>query len=74
MPITFEWNSKKASENTRKHGVSFEGAATCFGDQISRTIHDPDHSVNEDRYVLLGMSTQSQLLVVVHTERGEISV
>lgn len=71
MPITFEWNSKKSSENARKHGVSFEEAATCFGDRISRTIHDPDHSVDEDRYALLGMSAQSRLLVVVHTERGE---
>jgi uncharacterized DUF497 family protein len=71
MPITFEWNSKKASENTHKHGVSFEEAATCFGDLISRVIHDPDHSVDEDRYALLGMSAQSRLLVVVHTERGE---
>ena len=71
MPITFEWNLKKVSENTHKHGVSFEEAATCFGDRISRTILDPDHSVDEDRYVLVGMSAQSRLLVVAHTERGE---
>ena len=71
MPITFEWSLKKASENFRKHGVSFEEAKTCFGDQISQTIHDPDHSTVEDRYVLSGMSAQARILVVVHTERAD---
>jgi len=71
MSITFEWSLKKAFENSRKHGVSFEEAKTCFGDQISQTIHDPEHSYVEDRYVLLGMSTQTRILVVVHTERDD---
>jgi hypothetical protein len=71
MPIIFEWNSKKASDNTRKHGVSFEEAATCFGDRNSQAIQDPDLSYDEDRYILLGMSAQSHILVVVHAERGK---
>ena len=71
MPITFEWSLEKAAGNERKHGVSFEEAATCFGDLNSRTVHDPDHSADEDRYVLLGMSMKSQILVVAHTERGD---
>ncbi len=71
MSITFEWDPEKASENLQKHGVSFEEAATCFRDPLSETIHDPDHSGSEDRYVLLGMSAQARLLVVVHAERGD---
>jgi len=71
MAITFEWDPEKASENLQKHGVSFEEGATCFGDLLSETIHDPDHSEGEDRYVLLGMSAQARLLVVVHVERED---
>ena len=71
MSITFEWDPEKASENIQKHGVSFKEAATCFEDLLSKTIHDPDHSEDEERYVLLGMSAQARLLVVVHTERGD---
>ena len=71
MSITFEWSLQKAAGNARKHGVSFAEAATCFGDPYSWVVHGPDHSEDEDRYVLLGMSTESQILVVAHTERGE---
>ena len=71
MSLTFEWDPEKASDNTLKHQVSFEEAATCFGDTLSRTIHDPEHSESEDRYVLLGMSARGRLLVVVHAERGD---
>ena len=71
MLLTFEWDPEKAAENAGKHGVSFEEASTCFQDTESRTIHDPEHSDTEDRYVLLGMSAQGKLLVVIHTERGD---
>ena len=71
MLLTFEWDSEKASENDSKHGVSFEEASTCFQDPESITIHDPENSDAEDRYVLLGMSAQGRLLVVIHTERRD---
>jgi len=71
MVFTFEWDLAKASENERKHGVSFAEASTCFADPESLTIYDPEHSEKEDRYVLLGMSAHGRLLVVVHSERGD---
>jgi len=67
----FEWSYSKAQGNRRKHGVSFEEATTVFGDTLSRTIHDPDHSAEEDRYVTIGRSSAQRVLVIVHTERGE---
>lgn len=69
--MNFEWNPEKAAANIEKHGVSFEEAATAFGDPLSLTISDPDHSDSEDRFVLLGQSYSGRLLVVVHTERGD---
>ncbi len=71
MWLTFEWDPAKALENERKHGVTFEEASTSFADTASLTIHDPEHSDPEDRYVLLGMSAPGRLLVVVHAERGD---
>jgi len=68
--LIFEWDERKAKQNIRKHGVSFEEAATVFGDQFSIAIYDPLHSEDEDRFVILGMSNKNRLLVVVHTERG----
>lgn len=70
MGLTFEWDTGKALENERKHGVSFAEASSCFGDVRSLTIADPDHSEAEDRYVVLGMSHTGRLLAIVHTERG----
>jgi uncharacterized DUF497 family protein len=69
--LTFEWDPTKALDNERKHGVSFDEAKTAFADASSLTIHDPEHSDPEDRYVLLGMSAAGRLLVVVHVERGD---
>ena len=70
--LFFEWDESKAAKNFRKHGVSFEEAATAFGDPFSITIYDPLHSENEDRFILLGMSGKNRLLlVVVHTDRHE---
>jgi len=71
MPLNFEWDRTKASANLRKHGVSFEEAATVFADESSLTIPDPDHSLVERRFVLLGTSYRGKMRVVVHTERGD---
>ena len=68
--MRFEWDSDKAAENLRKHGVSFDEAATAFFDPLSVTIPDPDHSVGERRFITMGASSTGKLLVVAHTERG----
>lgn len=72
MPIVmeFEWDERKASTNTRKHGVSFHEAATVFGDPLAITFPDPDHSENEHRFLTFGLSQSNRLLVVAHTDRG----
>lgn len=69
MALTFEWDPNKAKKNLQKHGVSFEEAATVFGDLLSLTIPDPLHSESEERFVVMGESIEGRLLVVVHTER-----
>ena len=69
--MTFEWDARKAATNLRKHGVTFDEASTAFADPLSLTVPDPDHSIEEDRFVLLGLSYRGRLLVVVHTERGD---
>ena len=69
--IQFEWHAQKAAENLEKHSVSFEEAASAFADPLSLTVYDPDHSEEEDRFVLLGQSSSQRLLVVCHTERGD---
>lgn len=71
MPLRFSWDPRKAASNIRDHGVSFEEAVTAFGDPLSITIPDPLHSQSEDRFVLVGLSANSRLLVVVHAERGD---
>ena len=67
--MEFEWNPDKAALNLEKHGVSFQEAATVFNDPLSMTFPDPDHSIRESRYVIIGLSRFGQLLVVAHTER-----
>jgi len=69
MALNFEWDQKKAVENRRKHGISFEEAATVFGDPLSITIPDPLHSHQENRFVIIGRSSKHILLVVIHTDR-----
>ncbi|MCA1704812.1 MAG: BrnT family toxin [Actinobacteria bacterium] len=69
--MEFEWDPKKADSNLQKHGVPFDEAATAFGDPLSLTIDDPDHSDEEERFVLLGQSFLGRLFVVIHTHRGE---
>lgn len=71
MGLTFEWDEKKARKNLKKHGVSFEEAATVFGDPLSLTIDDPLHSKYEKRFVTMGESMRRRILVVVHAERGD---
>ena len=71
MGLSFEWDVNKATANQGKHGVSFDEAATAFGDPLSVTILDPDHSSDEERFILIGYTYLGSLLVVVHTERGQ---
>lgn len=71
MALTFEWDEAKADSNRKKHQVTFEEAKTVFNDPMAITIADPNHSIEEDRYIDVGLSSLSQLLVVVYTERGE---
>ena len=68
--MEFEWDPKKAAATARKHGVTFEEAATVFGDPLAITFEDPDHSKGENRYITFGLSIQKRLIVVSHTERG----
>lgn len=70
MSYRFEWDPKKAETNLRKHGVSFEEATTVFADPFSMNMPDPDHSLAEERFVLLGLSSAKRLLVVAYAERG----
>lgn len=69
--MRFEWNTLKAAGNLRKHGVSFDEAASVFFDPLSATGSDPDHSLEERRFVTFGMSSSGRLLVVAHTERDD---
>ena len=67
--MRFVWDEAKADENLRKHGVSFEEASTVFADENARLKHDPDHSQEEDRFILLGFSAKLRLLIVCHAYR-----
>lgn len=69
--MLFEWHGKKAAANKKKHGVSFEEATTVFTDVLSLTIPDPLHSGEEERFVIIGRSSQQRILVVVHTDFGK---
>lgn len=69
--VEIEWDPNKADSNLEKHGISFDEAATAFGDPLSLTISDPDHSDDEERFVLLGQSFADRVVVVVHTYRDE---
>ena len=69
--LLFEWDQAKATANRRKHGVTFEEAATVFLDPLQRILDDPDSSRDEDRVLLFGVSFALRALLVVHVERGE---
>ena len=70
--MQFAWDEKKAATNLAKHGVSFEDAATVFGDPLSGTFDDPDHSAEERRFVIIGMSENGRMLIVAHTDEGDV--
>jgi uncharacterized DUF497 family protein len=69
--MKFEWDGAKGANNLARHAVSFEEAATVFRDPLSQTGRDPDHSIDEERFVVFGVSARGRLLVVAHTERGD---
>ena len=69
--LRFEWDDHKASVNAKKHGVKFEEARSVFADERAKLIDDPDHSDDEDRFVLLGLSSSLRLLLVCHCYREE---
>ncbi|QDV38833.1 BrnT family toxin [Tautonia plasticadhaerens] len=70
--MDFEWDEAKAGSNERKHGVSFTEAMTAFADPLSVTAFDPDHAVDEDRFLTMGMSLDGRLLLVSHADRGNL--
>ena len=69
--VNFEWYPAKARQNRRKHRVSFQEAATVFGDPLALTYPDPDHSITEQRFITVGMSSAGQLLIVAHLDHGQ---
>jgi uncharacterized DUF497 family protein len=69
--LAFTWDEKKNLANQRKHGISFEAAKTVFYDESARMIHDPDHSVDKDRFILLGLSYKLRILVVIHAYKKD---
>ena len=72
--LGFEWDLKKAAANEKKHGVSFDEARTVFFDENAKLIDDPDHSAEEDRFVLLGLSSSLKVMLVCHCYREEGNV
>ena len=72
--LRFEWDERKAAANAKKHGVSFEEAKSVFVDERAKLIDDPDHSEDEERFVLLGLSSSLRLLLVCHCYRIEGNV
>jgi uncharacterized protein len=70
--VNFEWDPSKAKQNRRKHRVSFHEAATVFADPLSATYSDPEHSASEQRFLTVGMSEVSRVLIVAHSDRDEV--
>ena len=71
MPLVFEWDAKKAKNNHRKHGVSFDEACTVFDDPLAAIFHDEDHSVGEPREIIIGHSIIRRLVIVCFTVRSK---
>jgi len=69
--VLFTWDPAKDRRNQNKHGVSFKEAATIFDDPLQWTVSDPDHSINEHRYLTTGRSAEDRLLIVAHTDESE---
>lgn len=72
--LRFEWDDVKAAANAKKHGVSFDEARSAFFDERARLIDDPDHSEDEERFILMGLSSALRLLVVCHCYRSKGSI
>ena len=72
--LRFEWHSTKSAINAKKHGISFDEAKSVFSDENAKLISDPDHSDNEDRFILLGISVRLRTLVVCHCYRGDDNI
>jgi hypothetical protein len=72
--LRFEWNVSKAKSNLKKHSISFEEAETSFSDPKALIIPDPEHSIEEERLILLGLSSNLRFLVVVHCYRENDAV
>ena len=70
--MDYEWDQEKGTSNLEKHGVSFEEAATVFSDPLYVDFYDPDHSVDEHRYLIMGQSTAGRLLIVSYTDRDDL--
>ena len=68
--MQFAWDKRKAASNLKKHGVSFADAATVFGDPLSMTFPDPNHSMEEERFITIGMSEAGRLIIIAHTDRS----
>ncbi len=69
--MEFAWDRGKAKRNLAKHGVSFDDATTVFDDDLFVAFADPDHSAEENRFIIMGQSKQGRLLVVAYTERSD---
>ena len=69
--MRFEWDPTKAAANLKKHGVTFQEAATVFGDPLAITFQDPDHSMDEERQITFGQSLQERFIIVSHTKRND---
>jgi len=72
--LKFEWDENKNLSNQKKHNVSFKEAETVFSDELARLIPDPDSSIGEERFILMGMSSQHKLLTVCHCERSSNTI
>ena len=72
--LKFDWEALKANANIKKHGVTFEEARSVFYDEKARLIDDPDHSEDEERFILLGFSSSLRILIVCHCYRSEGNV
>ena len=71
MKLTFEWDEVKAKANFKKHKVSFEEGKTIFNDPFLFTFPDNEHSIDEKRYINIGISAKGRILVLIHTERND---
>ena len=70
LELAFEWDKQKAKANQRKHSISFEEASTVFDDPLAVNFDDPDHSTEENRYLIIGLSAQGKLLFIAYTDRN----